>query len=87
MANNGSTPGKNTQENYGNPTYNSGAGAGRTDELGNAVLHGRTDTGYGTTHDKNKTGDAGIVGHHGGPAVLQRSGSSSSVSSSLFTSI
>lgn len=83
MANNGLK--KTTEDFYGNPTYNSGAGAGKTDEFGNGVQHGRTDTGYGTAHAK--TGDEGIVGHHGGPAVLQRSGSSSSVSSSFSTSI
>lgn len=85
MANFGSTPEKTTEEYYGNPTYNGAAGAGRTDEFGNKVQKGRTDTGYGIADAK--TGDEGIVGHHGGPAVLQRSGSSSSVSSSLFTSI
>lgn len=85
MANYGSTPEKTTEEYYGNPTYKGSAGAGRTDEFGNAVQHSRTDTGYGTAHAK--TGDEVIVGRHGGPAVLQRSGSSSSVSSPLFTSI
>ncbi|MCL0295749.1 hypothetical protein M2T30_24670, partial [Escherichia coli] len=74
MATYGSTPEKTNEEYH--PTYNGSAGARRTDELGNVVQHGRTDTAYGTAHAK--TGNEGIVGRPGGPAVLQRSGSSSS---------